>query len=181
MNDELRQRDPALSDEPYLAALRKLPCVVCGRTGPSDAGHIRMSGVEWGYPEKRATGMQEKPSDRWALPMCKPSYRPDDVAKILKPDKKRKLVDIGCHGRQHGHDKSFCDNEEQFWRKVGKNPFQIADLLYKKFGTVESERKSKYRKPRKRAPRTTIVPKGFGEPRKMASRLFPTTKRKMRP
>jgi hypothetical protein len=47
-------RDPA-----YLAWLRKLPCVVCGR-GPCEAAHQRLLGG----------GAGSKPDDRYTLPYC---------------------------------------------------------------------------------------------------------------
>lgn len=45
----------------YLAWLRKQPCAICGRHGPSQACHVR-----------RGTdgGMGIKPSDNFAFPMC---------------------------------------------------------------------------------------------------------------
>ena len=162
MNEPLRQRDPRVEDAKYLARIRELPCCVCGRPGPSDAAHIRMSDAAWGgHWGKRSTGMQEKPSDRWALPLCRPSYRPDDIAALIKHDEPRRLVDIGCHGRQHGHDHKFFTKEQlateefrdsceqMFWTKVSKNPFQIANMLYQKFGTVKDEQASRYKRKRK--------------------------------
>ena len=61
------QRQPRVKDPDYLAFIRRQPCCVCGRPGPSHAAHVRA-----GYPEAgwRSTGMGEKPDDRRALPLC---------------------------------------------------------------------------------------------------------------
>ncbi len=95
-------------DTGYLAFLRRLPCVCgCGRPGPSDAAHIRMASSERG---KRSTGMQVKPSDRFAVPL-------------------NRL----CHERQHGM------AEHRFWSERGLDPFEIADRLYAEYRTPQSE------------------------------------------
>ena len=188
MNQPLRQRQPPLSDEKFLAAIRLLPCCVCGRSGLSDAAHLRMSGAAWGYPVKSYTGGGEKPDDCWAVPLCRPSYTPDPVARALKPDRPVKLVNVGCHGRQHGHDakvlRELTDDpveklklEEAFWRATGKNPFMIAATLYEKFGSTLVPRKKKARKPREARPKPKHPP---GPKQKIQSRPFPKTKRKMR-
>jgi hypothetical protein len=180
-------------DEGYLTAIRLLPCCVCGRSGPSDAAHIRMSDAAWGgLYDKPYTGGAEKPDDCWSVPLCRPVHKPDSVARILKPDKPVKLVDVGCHGRQHGADKKTLDVlilkarqngltdgaiklEEAFWRATGKNPFMIAATLYSRLGTGLKP------KAKKRKPRTTIKPRGFAAgKRKIPNRPFPTTKRKLR-
>ena|SRR5215472_11040715 len=46
----------------HLAFIRLLPCVVCGKAGPSEAAHVR-SGSDAG------AGM--KPSDRYTVSLCK--------------------------------------------------------------------------------------------------------------
>lgn len=63
----LVQRQPRIEDAAYLAYVRTLPCLVCGR-GPSDPAHLRSSALRYG---KRQTGMGEKPDDKWALPLCR--------------------------------------------------------------------------------------------------------------
>jgi len=104
--------------------------------------------------------MQEKPDDRWVTPLC------GSVMYLIGPPL------IGCHAEQHSM------NEMEFWRKVGKNPFVIADMLYKKFGTGErvSTFKPKKVRPRKPPAERAKVPKG----RKMQGRPFPKKQRKMR-
>lgn len=64
----LRQRQPREEDPAYLAYVRTLPCLICGRHGPSDAAHIRSAAPHYG---KRYTGKAEKPDDKWALPLCR--------------------------------------------------------------------------------------------------------------
>jgi hypothetical protein len=51
--------------------VRQLPCLACGRAGPSECAHVR-NGTDGG------AGL--KPSDRFCLPLCGPG---------------------GCHNRQH--------------------------------------------------------------------------------
>lgn len=96
--DRGRVRDTA-----HLAYLRRQPCACCGRPAPSDAAHIRMASLERG---KVPTGMQVKPSDRFAVPLNR-----------------------ACHERQHSM------SEARFWRSVGLDPFEIADRLYAAYST----------------------------------------------
>jgi hypothetical protein len=91
--DRGRERDTG-----FLAFLRRQPCACCGRAAPSDAAHIRMGSLERG---KRPTGMQVKPSDRYAVPLNR-----------------------ACHERQHSM------SEARFWAAVGRDPFEIAEGLY---------------------------------------------------
>jgi hypothetical protein len=86
-------------DTAFLAFLRRQPCVCgCGRPAPSDAAHIRMASPERG---KLPTGMQVKPSDRFAVPLCRP-----------------------CHERQHS------GSEARFWSELGLDPFEIAEAHF---------------------------------------------------
>lgn len=88
-------------DTGYLAFLRRQPCVCCGAPAPSDAAHIRMANRERGKP---STGMQVKPSDRFAVPLNR-----------------------ACHSIQHS------GSEARFWSERGLNPFEIADRLYAQY------------------------------------------------
>src|SRR5580693_2121060 len=75
---ELRQRQPRVRCPSYLAWLRRQPCCCgCGTPAPSDAAHIRTGSPWYGKPY---TGMGEKPSDCWAVPLNR-----------------------SCHMRQHDH------------------------------------------------------------------------------
>lgn len=85
-------------DNGYLAFLRRQPCACCGHPAPSDAAHIRMASLERG---KLPTGMQVKPSDRFAVPLNR-----------------------ACHSVQHSM------SEARFWSERGLDPFAIADRLY---------------------------------------------------
>jgi hypothetical protein len=91
--DRGRERDTG-----FLAFLRRHPCCVCRSPAPVDAAHIRMASPERG---KLPTGMQVKPSDRYAVPLCR-----------------------ACHETQHGM------AEARFWSERGLDPFEIADRLY---------------------------------------------------
>lgn len=55
----------------HLAFVRLLPCVCCGKLGPSEAAHVRIGGDG---------GMGLKPPDRLTVPLCGP---------------------FGCHADQH--------------------------------------------------------------------------------
>jgi hypothetical protein len=87
-------RKPQEHNNPYLAWIRTQPCCLCGRTNV-EAAHIRTSSLEHG---KEHTGMQQKSSDRWALPLCHEH-----------------------HVEQHGM------NEREFWASNGvANPAELA-------------------------------------------------------
>lgn len=88
-------------DTGYLAFLRRQPCACCGLAAPSDAAHIRMASPERG---KLPTGMQVKPSDRFAVPLNR-----------------------ACHSLQHS------GSEARFWSSRGLDPFAIADRLYAEY------------------------------------------------
>ena len=45
----------------HLAFVRQLPCVACGKAGPSEAAHVR-TGANG--------GVGVKPADRYAVPLC---------------------------------------------------------------------------------------------------------------
>jgi hypothetical protein len=91
MPDPIRQ--PRKRDEKYLAWIRTLPCVICGDPR-SEAAHLRIASIN---DDKRETGMGEKPSDRWVLPLCRLH-----------------------HSRQHSM------NEAEFWASYGIDPFALA-------------------------------------------------------
>ena len=126
---ELRQRQPRERDDKFLAFLRLQPCCVCSRPAPSEAAHIRMADPLRG---KRETGKGEKPSDRYAVPLCGP---------IIGAAK-------GCHREQHSMD------EMAFWKMHEINPFVVADSYYAIGGgnsTTAKPRPKRKRKPTKRS------------------------------
>jgi hypothetical protein len=54
----------------HLKFIRKLPCVICGKS-PCDAAHIRYSSSKWG----KANAMGAKPDDKWTVPLCRKHHR----------------------------------------------------------------------------------------------------------
>jgi hypothetical protein len=96
MTEELRQREPRQKDEKHLAYIRTLPCCICGDNTSTEAAHIRTAA-----PGKRHTGMAEKSSDKWAVPLC---------------------------SRHHREQHNF-GNEMEWWKCHGINPFVLAMTL----------------------------------------------------
>jgi hypothetical protein len=92
MPDE--QRQPRRRNQEYLGYIRTLPCAICGDTTSVEAAHLRIGSINDG---KRYTGMAEKSSDKWAVPLC------------------------GRHHRQQ-HDM----NEREFWASYGIDPFALS-------------------------------------------------------
>ena len=94
----LTQRKPREQDAAFLAYVRSLPCTICRRPG-CDAAHIRAAAPQYG---KRYTGKGEKPSDKWAVPLCRDHHR-----------------------EQHGM------SELSFWLRYGiADPFALAIALH---------------------------------------------------
>ena len=153
---ELRQRNLRIRDPGFLAFTRTLPCCVCGTIGMSQAAHIRMANASL---KKLPTGMREKPSDIWAVPLCGPRLG-------------RYPAVIGCHAEQHGM------NERDFWDRAGMDPFVIAAWNYARYrsskpaGAADAPKQSRPRKPKEAA-------KPRHEPRqraKIAKRVNPWPK-----
>ena len=102
---ELRQREPRVEDKAFLAFVRRQRCCVCGATPPVQAAHIRMGNLTRG---KRPTGIGERPSDKFSVPLC-----------------------VDCH--LDGPEALHKLGEERFWQRVGMNPFVFAAALYEEF------------------------------------------------
>lgn len=100
-----RSKRPRQESQAHLKFMRGLPCLVCGTRKDVLAAHIRSSSSTYG---KRSTGMQEKSSDCWTLPLCS-----------------------GHHEEQHR------GNEMDFWRKYMIDPFAIALALFAATGDDE--------------------------------------------
>jgi len=94
----LRQREPRVRDEKWLNHIRSLPCCVCGDDTATEAAHIRTAALGYG---KAHTGMAEKPSDKWALPLCGK-----------------------CHREQHAY-----GDELRWWASKNIDPFMLAITL----------------------------------------------------
>jgi hypothetical protein len=123
----LSQRQPRVEDAAWLAIVRKMPCLICGRPG-SDPAHLRSAAPQYG---KRLTGMGEKSSDCWVLPLC----------------------------RTH-HEAQHRDGDElRWWARHGiADPFAVAMALYGN-RTVRTrprrEPKVRVRKPREQRAKIT--------------------------
>lgn len=120
----MNQRQPRIEDAGHLAAIRLMPCLICGKV-PSDPAHIRSSSLRYG---KRQTGMAEKPSDVWVLPLCR-----------------------FHHEEQHRH-----GNELQFYAGYGIDPFAVAVALYG--GRQAKPPRARRTKPTVRKPRGERTP-----------------------
>ena len=99
---ELRQRDPRQHDERHLVYVRLQPCCVCGTRRAIEAAHIRMSCPEIG---KDPTGMQEKPHDKWTVPLCNNDH-------------------------QSGQQAQHRSNERKWWNAHRIDPLAIAAALW---------------------------------------------------
>ena len=96
---------PRIKDNEHLAFVRALPCCICGDDTSTEAAHLRAGNLDYG---KRHTGMAEKPSDKFALPLC---------------------------GRHHREQHS--GTEVNFWTSSGVNPWVLALSLYASSGDSE--------------------------------------------
>lgn len=157
---ELRQREPRRRNPAYLAWLRRQGCSCgCGAPPRSDAAHIRSASIRH---RKAYTGMAEKPSDHWAIPLNR-----------------------SCHMRQHAH-----GDELGFWSEHRKDPFDLALRYNALYATetgrdaVADARVSKSRHRQKRAPsaprrapgpkqKIASRPKSWPKGRRLKSRGFP--------
>jgi len=149
----LRQRQPRNRNDKHLSMVRTMPCCCgCGRPAPSEAAHIRGN---WACPEKPSIGMQEKPDDKWTVPL-----------------------NAWCH--RDGPDAQHKGSEKAFWLRVGKDPFVIAKRLWRLSGepicTLSKTKPVKSRKPAEQrksiSGRSEIISRGFdsASPQRSASR-----------
>lgn len=100
----LRQREPRVKDEKHLRFIRSLYCCVCGHPG-TEAAHVRLGDLDRG---KRPTGIGEKPSDKFSLPLCNQHHR-----------------------EQHSM------GEGAFWTSVGIDPIALCVELHAVSGDAE--------------------------------------------
>ena len=98
-------KQPRENDNAYLDFIRQLPCCICGDSTTTEAAHIRFADRR---AAKRPTGMGEKPSDVWALPLC---------------------------GRHHREQHTM--NERKFWIGKGLDPIFIALALNRVRGNID--------------------------------------------
>lgn len=92
-------KQPRQHDEAHLEFIRQQPCCICRDNISTEAAHLRVPSINDG---KRETGMGERPSDKWVLPLC---------------------------GRHHREQHSM--NEMEFWASYGIDPFALA-MQYRK-------------------------------------------------
>lgn len=102
--------EPKGGDPSYLEAVRAMPCLKCGME-PSEAAHVRFASAAFG----KASGMQRKPEDAYAVPLC-----------------------AGCHRLDRGHQHS--GSERVFWAQLGINPLLVAQRLYAQHGDLVAMR-----------------------------------------
>jgi hypothetical protein len=101
----LRQRRPRILAPKHLAWIRSLPSIIPGQ-GPVEAAHVRYGERIYGKPP---TGMGEKPSDCWVVPLA------HDV-----------------HMEQHRH------GERAWWIEQAIDPLLVAALLWAAGGNDEA-------------------------------------------
>lgn len=153
----VRQRQPRIAEPKYLAWLRKQGCACgCGSPPPSDAAHLRAGSVKY---DKRPTGLQEKPSDCWAMPL-KHAH----------------------HMAQHAF-----GSEQVWWEQHGIDPFVAAKRYHAAYlaemptkasaepAGASARKPSRKAKPRPKASQRPRAAKPWGKkPGKISSRPFPT-------
>jgi hypothetical protein len=97
----LRQRQPRVRDSKYLSFVAKMPSVISARK-PVHVAHVRYGDPERGKP---STGMGEKPSDKWTLPLTPEEHM------------------VGVRS-QH------ANNEKEWWKSHGVDPIAVCEALY---------------------------------------------------
>lgn len=100
------EKTPRVECKAFLAFVRTKNCCRCWAHPQSQAAHIRTGSPAHG---KRQTGFGEKPSDRWAVPLCAACHLDD-------PDFVHRT-----------------GNEAEFWRRAGVDPFVLAEKLWAEF------------------------------------------------
>ena len=92
-------------DADYLALVRQLPCLYCGVEPCGEAAHVRLSSAAFG----KSSGLQKKPDDCWALPLCRDDH-------------------LNARDAQHKR------SEAEFWQSLGINPLIVCERLWAKRG-----------------------------------------------
>lgn len=99
------RRRPRVENKNHLSFIRSLPCVCCGVYRGVEAAHVRLGDPLYG---KRDAGGQEKPDDKWTLPLCS----------------------------KH-HDEQHSMNEAEFWKALAIDPLRLALALFDSTGDEE--------------------------------------------
>ncbi len=95
------QRQPRVVNKAYKGLIAGLPSIISGM-GPCEVCHVRYADANH---QKRNTGMQEKPSDIWCLPLTTEEHR------------------VGTNAQHNA-------NERQWWADQGIDPLQACKDLY---------------------------------------------------
>lgn len=145
----LRQREPRVECPAFLAFVRRRQCCACGAPAPSQAAHVRFGNPAIG---KRNSGIGEKPSDCWAVPLCADCH-------LDSPEAQHQI------------------GERAFWARIGIDPFALATRLYAQFERRQNrtpEQRAKVVTRARRIKRASVSrPNSRGPKRKWASRRFP--------
>lgn len=104
-----RQRLPRQKDPKHLDFIRALPCLVSMSTAMIEAAHVRFADAAFDKPE---TGKQERPDDKWAVP-------------------------LGAYWHRDGPEAQHKMNEREFWRQHNINILQVCKDLYVVSGDLE--------------------------------------------
>ena len=101
-------KNPRKVDRAHLGFIAQLPCVKCFVQFQIATREVHVAHVRFGDPErgKPPTGMREKPSDKWTVPLC------------------------ATHHMLDQHDQ----NERLFWEKLGVDVLTLCEELYAKSG-----------------------------------------------
>jgi hypothetical protein len=105
------RKDATDQDADYLKLVRQCPCLHCGMDPCYEAAHVRMASAAHG----KASGLNKKPPDRWALPLC--------------PDHHRLLATCQHHR-----------GEQLFWDELGINALMTCAKLYAQRGDLVAMR-----------------------------------------
>jgi hypothetical protein len=95
------QRNPRIEIPKHLGFIRRLPCLLTGWA--AEAAHVRYGEPKLGKPK---SGVGEKPSDYWTVPLCAQLHR---------------------LGKDSQHESG---NERQWWIKRRIDPLPICMALY---------------------------------------------------
>ncbi len=98
-------------DANYLELVRQCPCLYCGQDPAGEAAHVRMASAAFG----KSSGLQKKPDDCWALPLCADDHR---------------------NAKHAQHNQS----EQAFWEGLGINPLIVCEKLWAQRGDLVAMR-----------------------------------------
>lgn len=104
------KKRPRRQNPDHLRWIRSLPCIITGKCGLVAAAHIRYGDPRYG---KRETGLQEKPDDRWTVPLSHHLHTGDLAS-------------------QH------ANGERDWWKGHGIDPLSVALALHGMSGDDEA-------------------------------------------